>query len=125
LNPWNRSSAQGASGRLRPYQLQGLSYLNFLRKYGFGGILADEMGLGKTVQTLAFIQHMINKHEGPNLIVVPTSVLPNWDREAQKFLPNLRRLLIYGINREPLFKRSRKPTWSSPPMPCCAGTWTN
>ncbi|GAB6058765.1 DEAD/DEAH box helicase [Desulfonatronum parangueonense] len=94
---------------LRPYQIQGLSYLNFLRKYGFGGILADEMGLGKTVQTLAFIQHMINnKHEGPNLIVVPTSVLPNWDREAQKFLPKLRRLLIYGINREPLFKQIEK-----------------
>ncbi len=91
---------------LRPYQLHGLSYLNFLQSYGFGGILADEMGLGKTVQTLSFIQHMVNKgHEGPNLIVVPTSVLPNWDREAQKFVPGLRRLLIYGINRENLFPK--------------------
>ncbi|HDQ40221.1 MAG TPA: DEAD/DEAH box helicase [Desulfonatronum sp.] len=89
---------------LRPYQLHGLSYLNFLHSYGFGGILADEMGLGKTVQTLAFIQHMVNKgHNGPNLIVVPTSVLPNWEREAQKFVPELRRLLVYGINRESLF----------------------
>ncbi len=91
---------------LRPYQLHGLSYLNFLRSYGFGGILADEMGLGKTVQTLSFIQHMVNTgHEGPNLIVVPTSVLPNWDREAMKFVPSLKRLLIYGINRESLFPK--------------------
>jgi Superfamily II DNA/RNA helicases, SNF2 family len=43
---------------LRSYQQQGLSYLNFLREYGFGGILADEMGLGKTVQTLAFLQYL-------------------------------------------------------------------
>jgi len=91
---------------LRPYQLQGLSYLNFLREYGFGGILADEMGLGKTVQTLSFIQHMVEKgHREPNLIVVPTSVLPNWDREAQKFVPNLKRLIVYGAKRESLFKK--------------------
>lgn len=94
---------------LRPYQLHGLSYLNFLHSYGFGGILADEMGLGKTVQTLAFIQHMANKgHTGPNLIVVPTSVLPNWDREAKKFAPDLSRLVIYGINREAMFPKIAK-----------------
>ena len=70
---------QKLQATLRSYQLQGLSYLNFLSEYGFGGILADEMGLGKTVQTLAFIEHMVEHHyEGPNLIVVPTSVLPNW-----------------------------------------------
>ena len=90
---------------LRSYQLQGLSYLNFLSEYGFGGILADEMGLGKTVQTLAFIQHMVeSRFEGPNLIVVPTSVLPNWEREAEKFVPGLRRLTIYGTRREGMFK---------------------
>ncbi|WP_300157009.1 DEAD/DEAH box helicase [Solidesulfovibrio sp.] len=91
---------------LRPYQLQGLSYLNFLREYGFGGILADEMGLGKTVQTLSFIQHMVDKgSRAPNLIVVPTSVLPNWDREAEKFVPRLTRLIVYGAKREGLFKK--------------------
>ncbi|MCL1985359.1 MAG: SNF2 family helicase [Betaproteobacteria bacterium] len=96
----------GLVASLRPYQQQGLSYLNFLSEYGFGGILADEMGLGKTLQTLAFIQYMLEQNcEGANLVVVPTSVLPNWDREAQKFVPELRRLIIYGTKRENMFKQ--------------------
>lgn len=97
---------KGLHADLRIYQRQGISYLNFLSEYGFGGILADEMGLGKTVQTLAFVQYMVErKYEGPNLIVVPTSVLPNWDREAQKFVPDLKRLIIYGTRREGMFKQ--------------------
>ncbi|THB63010.1 MAG: ATP-dependent helicase, partial [Desulfovibrio sp.] len=96
----------GLQATLRPYQAQGLSYLNFLREYGFGGILADEMGLGKTIQTLAFIQHLVNKGiNAPNLIVVPTSVLPNWEREAEKFVPGLKCLIIYGTRREAMFKQ--------------------
>ncbi|MDR2573663.1 MAG: DEAD/DEAH box helicase [Desulfovibrio sp.] len=97
---------KGLRATLRSYQGQGLSYLNFLFEYGFGGILADEMGLGKTVQTLAFIQHMTEqRREGPNLIIVPTSVLPNWEREAEKFVPGLKRVIIYGARREMLFKQ--------------------
>lgn len=97
---------RGLQASLRPYQLQGVSYLNFLNDYGFGGILADEMGLGKTVQTLSFIQYMVEQgRTGPNLIVVPTSVLPNWEREAEKFVPELRRLVIYGTRRENMFKK--------------------
>ncbi len=97
---------KGLNATLRAYQLQGLAYLNFLREYHFGGILADEMGLGKTVQTLSFIQHMVEKgYTGPNLIVMPTSVLPNWEREAEKFVPDLTTLTIYGANRELLFKK--------------------
>ena len=100
------SPPAGLVASLRPYQQQGLSYLNFLSEYGFGGILADEMGLGKTLQTLAFIQYMLeHKYEGPNLIVVPTSVLPNWDREAERFVPDMKRLIIYGTRRENMFKR--------------------
>ncbi len=91
---------------LRPYQLQGMSFLNFLREYGFGGILADEMGLGKTIQTLSFIQFMHDQNWiGPTLIVVPTSVLPNWEREASKFVPSLKLLTIYGTRRENMFKK--------------------
>jgi non-specific serine/threonine protein kinase len=91
---------------LRPYQLQGLSYLNFLKQYNFGGILADEMGLGKTVQTLAFLLHMKeHKQDGPSIIVVPTSVLPNWERECLKFTPDLKLLIIYGARREDMFKQ--------------------
>ena len=97
---------RGLRATLRPYQQQGLSYLNFLREYGFGGILADEMGLGKTIQTLAFIQHLHEKGiNGANLIIVPTSVLPNWEREAEKFVPELKRLTIYGTKREDLFAK--------------------
>ncbi|SKA77299.1 Superfamily II DNA or RNA helicase, SNF2 family [Paucidesulfovibrio gracilis DSM 16080] len=95
---------EGLTATLRPYQVQGLSYLNFLRDYGFGGILADEMGLGKTIQTLSFIQHLVNVGcDNPTLIIVPTSVLPNWEREAQKFVPGLTRLTIYGAKRDDLF----------------------
>ncbi len=96
---------KGLQATLRGYQLQGLAYLNFLREYNFGGILADEMGLGKTVQTLSFIQHVVESgNKGPNLIIVPTSVLPNWEREAKKFVPDLKLLTIYGPKREALFK---------------------
>ncbi len=99
------ATPKGLNAQLRSYQLQGIAYLNFLSEYGFGGILADEMGLGKTIQTLAFVQHMTeNRFRGPNLIVVPTSVLPNWEREAEKFVPNLKRLIIYGTRREGMFK---------------------
>ncbi len=95
----------GLHATLRGYQLQGLAYLNFLREYHFGGILADEMGLGKTVQTLSFIQHMVEAgYTAPNLIIVPTSVLPNWEREAAKFVPDLKCLSIYGTRRESMFK---------------------
>ena len=99
------SPPQGINATLRPYQVQGLSFLNFLKEYGFGGILADEMGLGKTVQVLALLQHMKERGAGgTNLIVVPTSVLPNWQKETEKFAPGMRQLLIYGSRREHLFK---------------------
>ncbi len=95
----------GINATLRPYQLQGVSFLNFLREYGFGGILADEMGLGKTLQTLSLLQYIKEKGgKGPNLIIVPTSVLPNWQREVQKFIPSMKQLIIYGSKRENLFK---------------------
>ncbi|SDL39846.1 Superfamily II DNA or RNA helicase, SNF2 family [Maridesulfovibrio ferrireducens] len=97
---------KGLDATLRPYQLQGLSYLNFLREYHFGGILADEMGLGKTIQTLSFLLSLYERDiKGPNLIIVPTSVLPNWEREAKKFVPQLSVLTIYGSRREELFKQ--------------------
>ncbi|MCF8038057.1 MAG: DEAD/DEAH box helicase [Desulfohalobiaceae bacterium] len=95
----------GLEATLRPYQLQGMSYMNFLYEYGFGGILADEMGLGKTLQTLSLLQHFKNHGKsGPSLIIVPTSVLPNWQREVQKFTPGMKCLIIYGSKRDHLFK---------------------
>ncbi len=100
---------KGLKAQLRPYQLQGVSFLNFLREYGFGGILADEMGLGKTLQTLALLQYVKEKGvTGPNLIIVPTSVLPNWQKEIDKFVPDMKTLIIYGTRRETLFKQIPK-----------------
>ena len=86
---------------LRSYQQDGLNWLQFLGQYGFGGILADDMGLGKTLQTLAHIQ--VEKDAGrlttPALVIVPVSVLGNWQREANKFCPQLRILIIHGKAR--------------------------
>ncbi len=111
-----REMVQGLSGRtalpqvavpasvnatLRPYQQQGLNWLQFLRTHGLGGILADDMGLGKTLQTLAHIQ--VEKDAGrlthPALIIAPVSLMGNWRNEAERFCPGLRTLVIHGKDR--------------------------
>lgn len=89
------------SGKLRPYQKAGFNWMHFLHKYRFGGCLADDMGLGKTVQTLAMIQSMKeNGEKVPSLLVMPTSLVYNWELEARKFTPNLKVFLYTGTNRE-------------------------
>ncbi|MBV9104964.1 MAG: DEAD/DEAH box helicase, partial [Verrucomicrobia bacterium] len=88
-------------GILRPYQKEGVYWLRFLSRNGLGGILADEMGLGKTLQTLAFVRTL----DGPSLVVCPSSLLFNWVREAQKFVPELKVLCIEGADRAKLFGR--------------------
>jgi superfamily II DNA or RNA helicase len=91
---------------LRPYQSQGVDWLQFLGSAGLGGILADDMGLGKTVQTLAHL--MIDKAAGrldrPSLIVCPTSLIPNWLAEARRFAPELSVLALHGATRKASFK---------------------
>ena len=86
---------------LRPYQLQGLGWLQFLRVHGLAGILADDMGLGKTLQTLVHIQ--VEKDAGrltrPALVIAPVSLMGNWQREAARFCPQLRCLVIHGKDR--------------------------
>jgi SNF2 family DNA or RNA helicase len=85
---------------LRDYQKEGLNWLNFLDELGFGGCLADDMGLGKTVQIIAFILLQRAKNRpNTNLIVVPTSLLFNWQIEVDKFAPSLRIYTFYGNNR--------------------------
>ncbi|WP_228278241.1 DEAD/DEAH box helicase [Brevibacterium limosum] len=73
--------------KLRPYQVQGFRWLALLYRCRLGGILADDMGLGKTLQTLALIKHA--QAESPFLVVAPTSVVPNWVKEAAAFTPDL------------------------------------
>ncbi|NTX12318.1 DEAD/DEAH box helicase [Myxococcus sp. CA051A] len=91
----------GLHATLRHYQEAGLSWLWFLRRHGLSGILADDMGLGKTVQSLSLLQKMANE-EGrkPSLVVAPTSVLANWEREAERFTPGLKAMVWHGQDRK-------------------------
>lgn len=88
-------------GVLRPYQKAGYDWLQFLHEYKFGGCLADDMGLGKTVQTLALLQSQKEKgNNGTNLLIMPTSLIYNWEMEARKFTPELKAFTYTGTNRE-------------------------
>ncbi|KAL9100274.1 MAG: hypothetical protein Q9163_004334 [Psora crenata] len=95
-------------GTLREYQHYGLDWLAGLYANGTNGILADEMGLGKTIQTIALLAHLALHHEvwGPHLIVVPTSVMLNWELEFKKFLPGFKVLAYYGSQEERKKKRT-------------------
>jgi SNF2 family DNA or RNA helicase len=84
-------------GELRPYQERGLSWLAFLGQLGLGGILADDMGLGKSIQTLALIA--AGGQAGPTLLVCPMSLVGNWQREAERFTPQLRVHVHHGSDR--------------------------
>jgi SNF2 family DNA or RNA helicase len=87
-------------GTLRDYQKQGLNWLNFLDEFGFGGCLADDMGLGKTIQVIAFL--LLQKERGgrpANLVVVPATLIFNWQAELKKFAPDLQVHTIYGADR--------------------------
>lgn len=101
------------NGTLRPYQRAGYDWMNFLRQYRFGGCLADDMGLGKTVMTLALLQGRketaLADHADaggdqperrPSLLVMPTSLLYNWELEARKFTPGLRVMVYTGTYRD-------------------------
>jgi len=85
---------------LRPYQKSGFSWLNFLNEFRWGGCLADDMGLGKTLQILTFLQHLKQqKQPGTHLVVVPTSLIFNWEAEAEKFCNSLTLLRYHGPDR--------------------------
>ncbi len=91
---------EGLHAELRHYQEAGLSWLWFLYRHGLSGVLADDMGLGKTVQALSLLLK-IKKEQGhaPSLVVAPTSVLPNWEREIERFTPELEVLTWHGADR--------------------------
>ncbi|KAF2100571.1 hypothetical protein NA57DRAFT_36379 [Rhizodiscina lignyota] len=95
-------------GTLREYQQHGLEWLAGLHAQGSNGILADEMGLGKTIQTIALLVHVAlhDKIWGPHLIVVPTSVMLNWEMEFKKWAPGFKVLTYYGSQEERKRKRA-------------------
>lgn len=96
----NAPLPKGFNGRLRPYQKSGFNWLYFLNSYRFGGCLADDMGLGKTVQTLTLLQSQKNNGEkGASLLIMPTSLIYNWQVEAKKFTPDLKVLNYSGTHR--------------------------
>ncbi len=88
-------------GQLRPYQALGAGWLAFLERWGLGACLADDMGLGKTIELIAFLVHLQEQDalEAPTLLVCPTSVLGNWEREVKKFGPTLKVLVHHGDKR--------------------------
>jgi hypothetical protein len=105
---------RGFVGTLRDYQREGLGWFEFLQRFKFGGCLADDMGLGKTVQVLALLESRRNGQEqgqeagagngartaaAPSLVVVPRSLIFNWQQEAARFTPNLRLLIHTGAER--------------------------
>lgn len=98
----------GLEATLRDYQLVGYHWMQFLITMGLNGILADDMGLGKTLQTLTHLlaEKETGRNQGrPSLVVAPTSVVQNWQREGAKFAPGLSTLLLQGARRKELFER--------------------
>src|SRR6478752_8678628 len=90
----------GFSGKLRPYQKAGYNWLRFLNEFHLGGCLADDMGLGKTVQTLALLESEKEKgNAGTSLLIMPTSLIYNWEMEAAKFTPGLKIFTYTGTLR--------------------------
>lgn len=93
----------GLQATLRDYQLDGFYWMQFLSRFDLNGILADDMGLGKTLQTLTHL--LAEKESGrsqgmPSLVIAPTSVVENWQREAAKFAPDLRVIVLQGADRK-------------------------
>lgn len=103
-------------GSLMPYQISGLQFLVYLYDNDLSGILADEMGLGKTVQTIAFLAYLKENRsvEGPHLIIVPLSTLPNWITEFRRWCPSLKILEFRGNRQErrQLASRLRRETFN-------------
>ncbi|WP_316816402.1 DEAD/DEAH box helicase [Pedobacter nyackensis] len=88
------------NAELRGYQYEGVNWLNFLDDFNFGACLADDMGLGKTIQVIAFILTQREKSaHNTNLVVVPASLIFNWQAEVAKFAPSIKIRTIYGADR--------------------------
>ncbi len=107
IEPAPIEAPRGLTATLRDYQHAGVAWLQHLRALGVGGILADDMGLGKTLQTIAHLclEKEAGRLHAPALIVAPTSLCFNWERELEKFAPHLRRLVLRGAGRHARYAR--------------------
>ncbi|KAJ1612359.1 Swr1p like SWI/SNF2 ATPase [Cryptosporidium canis] len=99
--------------KMREYQVAGLEWMVNLYKKGLNGILADEMGLGKTIQTISLLAYLACYMEnwGPHLIVVPTSVMLNWEMEFKRWLPSFKVITYFGNPKE---RQKKRIGWSDP-----------
>jgi len=95
-------------GKLRPYQVKGVSWLAYLNKFGLGACLADDMGLGKTIELIALLLHERSRVSGkrgkkfslaPTLLICPMSVVGNWQKEVERFAPSLKVMVHHGADR--------------------------
>jgi len=104
---------QGFKAGLRPYQSRGLNWLTFLHTHRFGACLADDMGLGKTIQILALLSTFSKKKQAASLLVVPASLISNWEEEINRFLPTLKTFaahpgFVNAKERQNLTEQNRK-----------------
>ena len=94
-----KMSFKKVNAKLRPYQEEGVKWIDYLYENNLGGCLADDMGLGKTLQTIAMLVHIYPKETVPSLIVMPKSLLFNWTNELRKFAPQITFYTYYSTNR--------------------------
>ncbi len=91
------------NAKLRPYQMNGYKWLNYMSNLKFGACLADDMGLGKTVQTLSYLENIRQKNKNAEaLLIVPASLLGNWEREIKKFTPSMDYNILHGKSAKEL-----------------------
>lgn len=104
------SEPAGLQATLRGYQHDGLTWMQHLREHGAGGVLADDMGLGKTLQTIAHLakEKEARRSDLPSLILVPTSLIGNWQREMKRFAPHITLCTLHGPRRREHFGRMTK-----------------
>lgn len=88
------------AGKLRPYQQLGFSWLGLMQRFGFGALLADDMGLGKTIQVLALLSYLRQSRQIKTLLIVPASLLGNWQNELAKFTPQISYQVLHSNSRE-------------------------
>lgn len=88
--------AKSFNAALRPYQHTGFSWLSYMQKLGFGACLADDMGLGKTVQIIAFLEKIRVEKGGKVLLIIPASLIGNWQKEIEKFAPTMPAVVLHG-----------------------------
>lgn len=96
----SKISLKKVNAEMRPYQVEGVKWMNYLYKNNLGGCLADDMGLGKTLQTIALLTLIYPKEKTPSLIVMPRSLIFNWQNELQKFAPQLDVYTYYAATRD-------------------------